>query len=99
MSAEPVETPQPTCEKCWLKEHAHWEPESVDDGGNILFRLKGVDVPIKHNTGSVESCHTCGELTVAGIYEMTSEEGRFFRKRARRGFGLIGEYDSSEDQP
>jgi hypothetical protein len=97
MSEERVETPQPTCEKCWLKEHARWEPESVDDEGNILFRLTGVDVPLKYNTGAVESCHSCGELTIAGIYELTPEESRVFKKRARRGFGLINEYDSSED--
>jgi hypothetical protein len=92
MSSERVEVPQPTCEKCWLKEHARWEPESVDDNGNILFRLKGVDVPLKYNTGAVEACHVCGEITISGIYEVPDEEPKFFRKRVKRGLGLVEEY-------
>lgn len=70
MSGEKVLTPEPVCEVCWLKDHARWEPESIDSTGNILLKLKGVDVPEKVNTGSVEVCHYCGKITVSGIYEM-----------------------------
>jgi hypothetical protein len=34
------------------------------------MRLTGVDVPEKVNTESVETCCMCGNLTVAGIFEM-----------------------------
>lgn len=70
MSAERVLTPLPTCESCWLKAHTQWEPESCDDEGNILMRLKGVDIPQKYNTQTVEVCSQCGNITVSGIYEL-----------------------------
>ena len=86
-------TPQPVCEKCWLKDHTHWEPESVDDTGNILIRLKGVDVPIKYNTGQVETCSECGEITVAGIIEHEAKGDRAFKRQffGKKGFGLAQE--------
>jgi len=58
------------CEVCWLKDHAKWEPESMDDSGNILMRLSGVDIPQIIHVGSVEVCCSCGQITVCGIYEM-----------------------------
>jgi hypothetical protein len=61
------------------------------------MRLKGVDVPLKHNTGAVETCHLCGELTISGIYELDSEDNRVFKSNVKRGFGLVGETDSEED--
>ena len=70
MSAEPVSYPVPICEVCWLKEHARWEPESVDSTGNILMRLSGVDVPNKVNNGAVDVCIECGKITVSGIYDL-----------------------------
>lgn len=42
----------------------------MDDEGNILMRLKGVDVPQKYNTQTVEVCSQCGNITVSGIYEL-----------------------------
>lgn len=60
----------PICEVCWLKSHARWEPESVDSTGNILMKLKGVDLPDKVSFGSVETCSECSKLTVAGFYEV-----------------------------
>lgn len=91
MSAERLGPPEPVCEKCWLKEHTHWEPESVDDTGNILFRLKGVDVPIKYNTGQVETCCSCGEITISGIFEQA--ESKIFGRKLdeKHGFGLAQE--------
>lgn len=62
-------SPVPVCEACWIKEHAHWEPESVDDNGQILMRLTKVDMPQRVGNGTVESCSTCGNITVAGIVE------------------------------
>lgn len=59
------------CELCWLKDHARWEPESMDDTGNILMKLTGVDIPRIVHAGSVEICCKCGKITVCGIYEMT----------------------------
>ncbi len=70
MSAKQVLTPTPICEACWIKKHARWEPESVDDTGNILMRLKGIDLPDKVSFGSVETCNECTKLTVAGFYEL-----------------------------
>jgi hypothetical protein len=60
----------PVCEACWIRDHARWEPESIDNSGTILMRLKGVDVPQKVNTGSVESCTVCGGITISGIFEL-----------------------------
>jgi hypothetical protein len=75
MAAEPVISPFPICEACWMREHAKWEPESMDKSGRILMRLKGVEVPNKINNGAVEVCAMCGSITVVGIYELklTSE--------------------------
>jgi hypothetical protein len=89
MSAERLETPQPVCEKCWLKDHTQWEPESVGDDGDILFRLKGVDVPLKYNTGQVETCAKCGEITISGIFELSTSDTHTFKREAKKGFGLI----------
>lgn len=66
--------PAPLCEVCWIEKTAVWEPHSMDDSGNIMMRLKDVDVPVKYNTGMVETCERCGKLTVAGIYELMSKE-------------------------
>lgn len=46
----------------------------MDDEGNILMRLKGVDVPNKYNTQTVEVCSQCGNITVSGIYELRDPE-------------------------
>ena len=81
MSAERVLSPLPTCEACWLKSHTQWEPESCDDDGNILMRLKGVDVPQKYNTQSVEVCSQCGNITVSGIYELRDPQGDIFTNK------------------
>jgi len=61
----------PVCEACWIKENSSWEPESVDDGGNIKLRLKGVSSPQYVKTGAVENCEECKSLTIAGIYKVT----------------------------
>jgi hypothetical protein len=70
MSAEPVLIPLAICEMCWLEEHAKWEPESMNESGNILMRLAGVDMPEIVEVGSVEICCQCGSITIAGIYNM-----------------------------
>lgn len=74
MSAKPIVSPQPVCEQCWLKEHARWEPHSMDDHGNIKMQLAGIDVPQKINTGSVESCYVCGKITIAGIFDIQEQK-------------------------
>ena len=78
MSGEQVQAPMSLCEVCWLKDHARWEPESMDSSGDILMRLTGVDVPVKVNTGAVEVCTNCGSITVAGIFEMQDPKVVFF---------------------
>jgi hypothetical protein len=70
MSAEQVRAPQPLCEQCWISQNAEWEPHSMDNEGNILMRLKDVEVPTKYNLGAVEICSECGKITIAGIYDL-----------------------------
>jgi hypothetical protein len=74
MGGEKILAPLPTCEVCWLKTHTQWEPESCDDDGNVIMRLKGVDIPQKYNTQTVEVCSQCGNITVSGIYELRDPE-------------------------
>lgn len=70
MSAEQVKRPMAFCELCFLDDHTRWEPESMDDQGQIMMKLVSVDVPKKVNTESVETCCMCGAITVAGIFQM-----------------------------
>lgn len=77
MSAEPVQSPVPMCEACWVKENARWEPESMDGEGNILMRLRGIPLPDVYQTSAVENCSQCGSLTVVGIYKLIEPEIAF----------------------
>jgi hypothetical protein len=70
MASEPLSIPVPICEVCWLIDHTVWEPESITESGQVLMRLKGVDIPKKYNTETVEICSECGGITVAGIYDL-----------------------------
>jgi hypothetical protein len=74
MSDKLAMVPFATCEECWLSAHSKWEPQSIDQTGNIMMKLVGIEVPQKTNTGSVEVCCTCGSITIAGIYEMKNPE-------------------------
>jgi len=67
----------PLCEKCWIDENSIWEPDSVDERGNILTRLVSVQVPIQLSPGSVNECFTCGRVTVVGIYVSIDEIEEF----------------------
>jgi hypothetical protein len=77
VSAEPIESPVPVCEACWVKENAEWEPESMDGNGNILMKLRGIPTPKKYDIGTVESCDECGAITVVGIYKFKKHEITF----------------------
>ena len=88
MAAEPVISPVPICESCWMENHARWEPESMDKTGRILMRLKGVDVPNKVNSGSVEVCAMCGSVTIAGIFEMKLTSEMYFLDQQSPDFEL-----------
>lgn len=77
-----------------MKEHAHWEPESMDEQGNVLMKLTGVDVPLKYNTGNVEKCFECGTPTIAGIYDLKTPGFGFLKNRPANG--RIS-YDDLED--
>jgi hypothetical protein len=79
-------SPMPVCEVCWIKDHAAWEPESIDGNGNILMRLKSVDVPQKLNTGSVESCSVCNGITVSGIFELRDPQVVMYPATGPAGF-------------
>ena len=74
MSAEPIKTPVPICEACWVKENAQWEPESMDGSGNILMRLKGIPLPEMYMNSSVENCSECSSITIVGIYKNVEPE-------------------------
>jgi hypothetical protein len=98
MAAEPVISPMPVCESCWLESHTKWEPESVDEKGKILMRLKGVDVPEKVNSGSVEVCVMCGNITVAGIFELKLiDEVYFIKELFQETFEVP--LDTTEEDP
>jgi len=56
------------CESCWLVENTMWEPESMDENGQVFVRLVGVGMPEIVGADTVEVCCMCGELTVVGIY-------------------------------
>ncbi len=88
MAAEPVISPVPICEACWMESHARWEPESMDKTGRIIMRLKGVDVPNKVNNGSVEVCAMCGAVTIAGIFEMKLTSEVYFLDQQSPDFEL-----------
>ena len=90
--------PMSVCESCWLMDHARWEPESMDDTGNILMRLVGVDVPVKVNNGTVEVCCMCGGLSISGIYEMKDPEAVYFTDNGDNSYELeLPEFDLGED--
>ena len=88
MAAEPVISPVPICEVCWMDNHAKWEPESMHTTGRIIMRLKGVDVPNKVNSGSVEVCAMCGAVTIAGIFEMKLTSEMYFLDQQSPDFEL-----------
>lgn len=74
MSAEPVKSPIPICEACYIKEKAEWEPQSIDDHGNILMKFKGIPSPKRYNFDSVETCEQCGSLTISGIFKFVDPD-------------------------
>ena len=78
MEDSPMLSPMALCELCWMEEHSKWEPQSVNEDGNILVKLVGVDMPEIVNTGSVEVCCMCGSVTIAGIYELKNQEEVYF---------------------
>jgi hypothetical protein len=70
----------------------------MDQTGNIIMKLIGVDVPIKINNGSVEVCCVCGGLTVSGIYELKSQDAIDFTDNGDSHYELeLHELDSDED--
>lgn len=78
MAAEPVLSPMAVCESCWLQDHSKWEPQSINEEGNIVMRLVGVDTPEVACIGDVEVCCMCGSITIAGIYEMKDPTKVYF---------------------
>lgn len=92
-------TAEAVCESCFLASHTRWEPESMDDTGNILMKLIGVDVPLKINNGSVEVCCECGGLTISGIYELKSKDDIMYMDNGDNQYELeLDEFDFDGDQ-
>ena len=60
----------------------------MDTTGRIIMRLKGVDVPNKVNSGSVEVCAMCGAVTIAGIFEMKLTSEMYFLDQQSPDFEL-----------
>ena len=58
----------PICERCWLDENIIWEPEGVDEDGNIVSRLVGVPVPEDIEIGKIHICCMCADLTIVGLF-------------------------------
>lgn len=67
MSETNLET-LPICERCWLDENTVWEPEGVDEDGNIVSKLSGVAIPENLQTGNVYICCMCSDLTIVGLF-------------------------------
>lgn len=62
------------------------------------MRLKGVDVPEKVNSGSVEVCVVCGSITIAGIFELKlTDEVYFLKELYAETFEVP--LDSTEEDP
>lgn len=78
MAAEPVLSPMAMCEICWLQDNANWEPQSVNEEGNIMMRLVGVKTPEIFEPGNVDVCCMCGAITIAGIYELKDPQKVYF---------------------
>ena len=86
--------PMAVCETCWLSDHTRWEPESMNETGNILLKLVGIDVPQKVNTGEVDVCCMCGSITVGGIYEFKDPSKVRFSGDTNDEFEIeIADYD------
>lgn len=79
----------------------------MDDEGNILMRLKGVDVPQKFNTQAVEVCSQCGNITVSGIYELRDPKADAYTnhkittksRSTEAEYELEPSHDSDFDEP
>jgi hypothetical protein len=67
MSPQNLET-LPICEKCWLDENTVWEPEGVDEDGNIVSRLARIGLPEDLQPGKVHICCMCADLTIVGLF-------------------------------
>ena len=78
MAAEPLLKPLALCEQCWLENHTNWEPQSMDEHGSITMKLVGVDTPDHISLGNVDVCCMCGQITIAGIYEMLDPTEVYF---------------------
>lgn len=63
----------PQCEACFIEENSKWEPESVGDDGSLVSKLVAIAVPDDIETGLVNICATCGDITIVGIYSEIDE--------------------------
>jgi len=50
---------QPTCEPCWIKQHATYDDDDV---------LVSIDRPVMVKDDMVQQCAYCGAPTIVGIY-------------------------------
>jgi len=49
----------------------------MDDRGAILMRLKGIPMPLRHPSTTVETCSVCGSFTIVGMYNIREEHISF----------------------
>lgn len=50
---------QPTCERCWIQQHAGYNDEDY---------LVSIDRPVLVKEPDLEQCSFCGSPTIVGIY-------------------------------
>ena len=63
----------PQCEVCFIEENSKWEADSVGDDGSLVSKLVAIAVPQELETGLVNICATCGDITIVGIYSEIDE--------------------------
>jgi hypothetical protein len=49
----------------------------MDDRGAILMRLKGIPMPFRHHSNTVETCSECGSFTIVGMYNLREQNISF----------------------
>lgn len=97
MADGPVLALMALCEECFLIDHAHWVPESMDESGNATMRLAGVDMPENVSVGSVDVCCQCGSITIVGIYEYRDPTKIYFTTTGEAPQFEMGMQDFGEE--
>lgn len=72
----------------------------MDQDGNILMKLVTVEMPNRRDSSEPDTCSRCGNLTVAGIYEMSDPAVLFFSSEGliRSGIPVAEDDEYEEDE-